>query len=51
MFEGAYQGLILAEVEFASEEDAVAFTPPEWCARDVTWSGEYQNSRLAMEKG
>ena len=51
VFEGAYQGLILAEVEFASEEDAVAFTPPEWCARDVTWSGEYQNSRLAMEKG
>ena len=33
------------------EGDAVAFTPPEWCARDVTWSGEYQNSRLAMEKG
>ena len=51
VFEGAYQGLILAEVEFASEEDAVAFTPPEWCSRDVTWSGEYQNSRLAMEKG
>ena len=25
VFEGAYQGLILAEVEFASEEDAVAF--------------------------
>ena len=51
VFEGTYQGLILAEVEFASEEDAAAFTPPEWCARDVTWSGEYQNSRLAMEKG
>lgn len=33
VFEGAYQGLILAEVEFASEEDAVAFTPPEWCSQ------------------
>ena len=34
------EGLNLAEVEFASEEDAVAFTPPEWCSRDVTWSRE-----------
>ena len=51
VFHGDMEPLIMAEVEFASEEDAVAFTPPEWCARDVTWSGEYQNSRLAMEKG
>ena len=47
VFEGVFSGLILAEVEFKSEEDALSFTPPEWFGRDVTWSGEYQNSRLA----
>ena len=40
--------MILAEVEFKSEEDALSFTPPEWFGRDVTWSGEYQNSRLSI---
>ena len=30
VFEGHYDGLILAEVEFASEEEAKAFTPPAW---------------------
>ena len=45
VFEGVFSGLILAEVEFKSEEDALSFTPPEWFGRDVTWSGEYQNHR------
>ena len=49
--EGAYQGLILAEVEFASEEDAVAFTPPEWCARDVTWSGSIRTAGWPWKRG
>ena len=30
IFEGEYKGLVLAEVEFATEEDAVSYTPPEW---------------------
>ncbi|HIT65282.1 MAG TPA: CYTH domain-containing protein [Candidatus Ventrimonas merdavium] len=47
VFSGVYQGLILAEVEFPDEETALAFTPPEWFGRDVTFSGEYQNSRLS----
>ncbi len=47
VFEGAYEGLILAEVEFPTEEAALAFTPPDWFGRDVTFTGEYSNSRLA----
>lgn len=47
VFEGAYEGLVLAEVEFSTEEEAMAFQPPEWFGRDVTFSGEYQNSKLA----
>lgn len=49
VFEGKFEGLILAEVEFASEDDAKAFVPPDWFSRDVTFSGEYQNSRLSMQ--
>lgn len=48
VFEGFYSGLILAEVEFLTEDEANAFVPPQWFTRDVTFSGEYQNSRLAM---
>ncbi len=48
VFEGAYEGLILAEVEFPTKEAALAFTPPSWFGRDVTFTGEYQNSRLAL---
>lgn len=47
IFSGAYEGLILAEVEFTTEEEANAFTPPAWFTRDVTFTGEYQNSRLS----
>ena len=47
VFEGKFQGLMLAEVEFETEDEAMAFTPPEWFGRDVTFSGEYQNSRLS----
>lgn len=48
VFSGTYQGLMLAEVEFKTKEEAERFTPPSWFGRDVTFSGEYQNSRLAL---
>lgn len=47
LFSGHYQGLMLVEVEFETEEQANAFVPPEWFGEEVTFSGEYQNSRLA----
>lgn len=49
VFSGTYEGLMLAEVEFSSVEEAEAFIPPSWFGRDVTFSGEYQNSRLSKE--
>ena len=48
IFEGAFEGLMLAEVEFESEQDAASFLPPGWFGKDVTFSGEYQNSRLSQ---
>jgi CYTH domain-containing protein len=47
LFSGRYEGLVLAEVEFEDEASALAFTPPSWFGRDVTFSGEYQNSKLS----
>ena len=46
----SYEGLILAEVEFETEADAFAFVPPSWFGRDVTFTGEFQNSRLSRPK-
>ena len=51
IFEGKYEGLMLAEVEFQTVADAESFVPPEWFTEDVTLSGQYQNSRLAMGTG
>lgn len=39
--------LVLAEVEFETEEDALAFTPPEWFDRDVTEDASFSNSALS----
>lgn len=33
VFSGVYDGLILAEVEFPTVEEAEAFVPPEWSPR------------------
>ena len=47
VFSGIYAGLLLAEVEFPNEQDALAFVPPAWFGEDVTFTGQYQNSRLS----
>ncbi len=49
IFEGALAPLILAEVEFPTEEKALAFTPPEWFGEDVTYSPYYHNSVLSRK--
>lgn len=49
VFEGELAPLVLAEVEFETEEEANAFVPPEWFGEDVTFSGIYQNSRLSQK--
>ena len=41
-------GLITAEIEFASEEEALLFMPPKWFSEDVTYAPEYKNSYLAL---
>jgi len=50
IFEPPFSGLVLAEVEFDSEEEANSFLPPDWFGEDVTWSSRYHNSTLSSLK-
>ena len=50
VFHGRYEGLLLAEVEFATEEEANSYCPPEWFGEDVTMSSAYHNSTLSQKK-
>ena len=47
IFAGELAPLVLAEVEFDSEDEALVFTAPEWFGEDVTYSSEYHNSTLS----
>ena len=49
IFEGELDWLVLAEVEFSSEEDANLFIAPEWFEEDVTFSTKYHNSNLSKK--
>lgn len=51
VFEDKFKGLILAEVEFESEEDANSYTPPEWFGDDVSNESTYHNSTLSQSDG
>ena len=48
VFAAPYENLIIAEVEFDSEEEANAFQPPEWFDEDVTMDRKYHNSNLSQ---
>ncbi len=47
VFHGKYEGLLLAEVEFSSEEAAVSFVAPTWFGSDVTFDSRYHNSNMS----
>lgn len=48
VFEKPYEKLVIAEVEFDSEEEAVNFQPPIWFEEDVTMDRRYHNSNLSQ---
>lgn len=47
VFENDLAPLIMAEVEFESEEEAHAFLPPAWFLEDVTNDTRYHNSNMS----
>jgi CYTH domain-containing protein len=40
--------LVLAEVEFPTEDAARAFAPPDWFGREVTYDPAYTNAALSQ---
>ena len=47
VFKGHLDGLLVAEVEFPSLDEANAFTPPDWFGEDVSLDARYQNNQLS----
>ena len=50
VFEEPFAPLVMAEVEFESEEHANAFEAPEWFGEEVTFDGRYHNSYMSKMK-
>jgi adenylate cyclase len=49
VYHGRLEGLLTAEVEFPSRDEAAAFAAPDWLGRDVTDDPRYKNKRLATD--
>ncbi len=50
VFGGIFEGRVLAEVEFPSEEIAAAYHPAQWFDEDVTGDVRYSNAHMSREK-
>jgi CYTH domain-containing protein len=49
VYAGRLAGLMTAEVEFPSADEAEAFVPPEWFGAEITDDRRYANQRLATD--
>ncbi|MCR5204339.1 MAG: CYTH domain-containing protein [Lachnospiraceae bacterium] len=50
VFHGRLEGLVFAEVEFESVEDAMSFMKPEWFGEEVTSDRRYRNGFLTEQE-
>jgi len=48
IFEGKFDGVVLAEVEFPNLEECNSYTAPDWFIKDVTNDKNYHNSRMSV---
>jgi adenylate cyclase len=48
VYRGALDGLVVAEIEFDSDEASEEFDPPAWLGREVTGDERFANQRLAL---
>ena len=48
IYSGDLEGLVVAEVEFDSEEESSHFDPPKWFGEEVTLDERYKNKNLAL---
>jgi CYTH domain-containing protein len=47
VYEAGLEGLVVAEIEFPSEDAAREFEPPDWIGEEVTGEERYLNETLA----
>lgn len=47
VFGGAFDGLVFAEVEFDTVEEAEQFIKPDWFGEEVTYDRHYHNSYMS----
>ena len=47
VFKGALSGIVVAELEFSSLDDANGFTPPKWFGNEVTRDKHFHNSYIS----
>jgi adenylate cyclase len=47
VYDGKLAGLVVAEVEFPSQQEAESFVPPAWVGREVTTDARFRNAALA----
>ena len=48
VYAGDLEGLIVAEIEFSSEEESHLFRAPDWFGRELTGDHRYANQELAL---
>jgi adenylate cyclase len=48
VYAGKLDGLLVAEVEFDSEQQGREFRPPPWMQREITGDNRYANQSLAL---
>jgi CYTH domain-containing protein len=49
VYAGDLDGLVIAEVEFPSEDAAEEFEPPDWLGRELTGDPRFRTQRLAVD--
>lgn len=47
-FKDLFEGLVMGEIEFASEEDAEKYNLPDFVIREVTYDKRYHNSNMSL---
>ncbi|MBR1815601.1 MAG: CYTH domain-containing protein [Lachnospiraceae bacterium] len=47
VFNGVFEGIIMAEVEFPDEKAAKKFTPPDYFSDEVTFDKRFHNSNMS----
>ena len=51
VYQGHLPGLVVAEVEFDSQDACEAFEPPDWFGEEVTGVRKYSNAALSQAEG